>query len=109
MPLRGRWRSFTRTGLARAPEEEGVYELANGVQTIIYVGSSNNLRRRLTTHLIGGKMRAARYFRCEVCSPWDFESRLTKEAKNVQKVIDRTGKKPRRVKRTPRRDPLFDL
>ena len=109
MPLKGRWRKFNRQTLARVLEEEGVYELATEKQNIVYIGSSNNLRRRLTTHFIGGKMRNVAYFKCETASPLDIDSILTKERDQVRKLVSKTGSRPKRIKRTPRRDPLFDL
>lgn len=109
MPLKGRWRTFDRKTILRVPEEEGVYELATEKQNIVYIGSSTNLRRRLSTHLTGGKMRNVAYFKCEVCSLLDLDSALTKERDQVQKLTLKTGRKPKRIKRTPRRDPLFDL
>ena len=109
MPLKGRWRNFDRQTLNRVPAEDGVYELATEKLNIVYIGSSTNLRRRLTTHLIGGKMRNVAYFKCQVNSPLDLDSSGIKEREQVQKLVKQVGRKPKRIKRTPRKDPLFDL
>ena len=109
MPLKGRWRKFDRQTINRVSEDEGVYELATEKQNITYIGSSTNLRRRIATHLLSGKMKNVAYFKCQVASPLDIASIRIKEQSQVLKLVARTGRKPRKIKRTPRRDPLFDL
>lgn len=110
MPIKGRWRKFTRATLERLPEEEGAYELANAKKSIIYTGSSNNLRRRLITHLISEKLTTARYFRCELVEFLDLETGTDKEARHAEKFAAKHGRKPKYTKRSPHSPKsIFDI
>lgn len=104
MPIKAKWRRFTRTNLEGLPERKGAYELANTKKSVIYIGSSNNLRRRLITHLIDGKLITARYFRCELVPRIDdTEGSRAKEARHAKKFFLTHGRKPKYTKRSPRR------
>jgi len=109
MPIQKRWSRFTFENIRRVPQEEGAYQLANAARAIIYNGSSNNLRRRLYTHFTQGRLTTARYFRCEVCSIFDLESSVDKEARHAERFFATRGRKPRYTKRSPRRHSLFDF
>ncbi len=51
MPIRARWVPFTE-GMARfCREEPGVYELGDTLGAVVYVGSSDQLKRRVNEHL----------------------------------------------------------
>lgn len=109
MPIKSRWRRFTRENLESLPAKEGAYELANASKSIIYTGSSNNLRRRLITHLIGGKLTTVRYFRCEFSDIFDLESGRDKEARHAKKFSQARAKKPKYSKRLPRRKSIWEI
>ncbi len=109
MPIRGRWRRFNLTIIKSLPEDEGAYELANSAKSIIYNGSSTNVRRRLMTHHNSGNFPTARYFRCELCSFLDIESGIDKEAHHAERIRAKTGRKPKYSKRSPHPFRLFDI
>ena len=75
MTLTATWSQLTSWDIQYVPEKEGVYELADNSQSIIYIGRSNNLRRRLSEHLNSDDhcLRNARYFRYE--QTWRSEER----------------------------------
>ncbi len=62
--------SFTSWGVSSVPESEGVYELFDTGKNLIYIGRSDNLRRRLTEHLNTSDacIKSASYFTYEVTS-----------------------------------------
>jgi len=109
MPIKSRWRKFTRGNLEKLPEKEGAYELGNAKKSIIYVGSSNNLRRRLITHLISGKLPTARYFRCDIIHLGDWDTGKTREARHTQKFRETHSRKPKYTSRSPRRKSIWDI
>ena len=100
---------FTREVIKTLPEDEGAYELANASKSILYTGSSTNIRRRLMTHLISGKFPTIRYFRCEWASMLGIETGIDKERRHIQSFIAKKHRRPSRIRRSPRRDSLFDL
>ena len=51
MPISGRWWSFSAVMVDTERDEGGVYELGDGAQHVTYIGSSNQVRRRLREHL----------------------------------------------------------
>jgi len=51
MPISNQWWSLTDGVVAYDKEESGVYELGNSSEVVIYVGSADNLRRRLKEHI----------------------------------------------------------
>ena len=55
------------SNITLVPSVEGVYELANSSQQIIYIGRSDNLQRRLNEHLntTDPCIKSAAYFRFE--------------------------------------------
>jgi hypothetical protein len=101
MPMKGRWRRFTRENLQKLPEKEGAYELANAQKSIIRIGSSKNLRRRLITHLISGELPTVRYFRCEILGFTDWDSGTDRGALHAKKFMQIHAKKPKYSKRLP--------
>jgi predicted GIY-YIG superfamily endonuclease len=48
MPITNLWHPLS--GANSAPEAEGVYELGNSNNAVVYIGRANNLRRRLLEH-----------------------------------------------------------
>ena len=44
------WRRFTLEIIGELPEGPAVFEIANLVRTVQYIGSADNLRERLTTY-----------------------------------------------------------
>jgi hypothetical protein len=101
MPIKGRWRRFTRENLEKLPTKEGAYELANAKKSIIRIGSSKNLRRRLITHLIGGGLPTVRYFRCDIIGFWDWDTGTDREARHAKKFSQAHARKPKYSKRLP--------
>ena len=51
MPITSQWWTFSDGMISSDREEAGVYELGNDSGTVVYIGSSNALRRRLKEHL----------------------------------------------------------
>ena len=47
MPIGNAWHSLANED---APEASGVYELGNSNGTVVYIGSSGNLRERINQH-----------------------------------------------------------
>jgi predicted GIY-YIG superfamily endonuclease len=93
--------------LEKLSQNEGAYELANAKKSVIYIGSSQNVRRRLITHLISEDLPTARYFRCEVVHTIEWDTGTAKEARHVEKFRQKHSKKPKYTKRSPRRKSLF--
>jgi excinuclease UvrABC nuclease subunit len=62
--------SFTSWTVSSVPESEGVYELFDSGKSLIYIGRSDSLRRRLTEHLNTSDncIKSAAYFSYEVTS-----------------------------------------
>ncbi len=51
MPIRNKWWPFTDTGVLKAPEEAGAYELGDVNGVVVYIGKSDNsIRSRLLNH-----------------------------------------------------------
>lgn len=75
MPITATWSSLNLNNLQQVPAQEGVYELANGSYSIIYIGRSDDLNRRLREHLNTADpcLKAAAFFRFEVT--WRSEAR----------------------------------
>ena len=51
MPIRTQWWSFVESVVSIDQNAPGVYELGNENGTVVYIGSSDDLKRRLTEHL----------------------------------------------------------
>lgn len=51
MPIVERWWPFSEQMIQHDRDDPGVYELGNSSDIVVYVGSSNELRRRLREHL----------------------------------------------------------
>lgn len=51
MPIRTQWWSFAESLVSIDRSAPGVYELGDENGTVVYIGSSDDLRRRLTEHL----------------------------------------------------------
>jgi hypothetical protein len=109
MPIQARWSKFTRENVERTPQKEGVYDLANAKKSIIRHGSSNNLRRRLMTHLIDERLSTVRYFRCEYIDLFDIDTPKAREAHHAERYFAQHGRKPRYTKRSPHKTSLFDF
>lgn len=67
MPIKAKWTEFNRETAQAAPEKEGVYEIGDDSQAIIYVHGTDNIRRELLDHFEDGLsyIEPARYFRYE--------------------------------------------
>jgi predicted GIY-YIG superfamily endonuclease len=107
MPIKARWQRFTRTNLEKLPTQEGAYELANAKKSVIYIGSSQNVRRRLITHLTSEDLPTARYFRCDIVYFGEWDTGTAKEARHAEKFRQGHSRKPKYTKRSPRRKSLF--
>lgn len=102
MAVPKRWTSFTRAKIEKLPNTHGMYEIADKNKNIIYRGSSDSksgVKGRLISHLIHRKFPSAVYFRYVPARL--FETGKHMEAKATRKQILQSGKKPRRMKRTP--------
>jgi excinuclease UvrABC nuclease subunit len=51
MPIQAQWWSFVESVIEVDRDEPGVYELGDENGMVVYIGSSNELRRRLKEHL----------------------------------------------------------
>jgi hypothetical protein len=51
MPIQAQWWSFVESVIEVDRDDPGVYELGDKDGTVVYIGSSNELRRRLREHL----------------------------------------------------------
>jgi predicted GIY-YIG superfamily endonuclease len=51
MPITAQWFTFTESVVNYDRDDAGVYELGNAAEIVVYVGSSNELKRRLKEHL----------------------------------------------------------
>ena len=67
--------------IVRAPSKSGVYVLrtATEVSSIIYIGSTDNLERRLKEHFLSGDIPGVLFF------DW-YETSTSDEARNVEKT-----------------------
>jgi len=54
MPLFLKWSDYTKVNVSTEPDSFGVYELANNVGNVLYIGEGR-LRQRLLSHFITGK------------------------------------------------------
>lgn len=53
---------FNWKGNGKLPAEAGCYILASGGGEVIYIGQSNNLRRRMSEHLRVGRLQGAWFY-----------------------------------------------
>lgn len=51
MPITSQWWTFAEDVIKLDRDDPGVYELGNDAGSVVYIGSSNELRRRLLEHL----------------------------------------------------------
>ena len=51
MPINSRWWLFLDSIVQYERNEGGAYELGDGSGTVVYIGSSNEVKRRLNEHL----------------------------------------------------------
>lgn len=78
------WFPMSRDAIQTIPEKGGVYELAT-VDTILYIGQSDNLRRRLLEHLASSDsciLRAKQFCYQESQNPEGFEEQVLSHYKN---------------------------
>ncbi len=68
------------TNIASAPSRSGVYVLriATEISSIVYIGSSDNLERRLNEHFLSGDIPGISFF------DW-YETGSLEEARNIEK------------------------
>lgn len=68
------------TNIALAPSRPGVYVLrtATEIGSIIYIGSTDNLERRLNEHFLSGDIPGVLFF------DW-YETGLLEDARNIEK------------------------
>ena len=68
------------TNIVAAPSKPGVYVLrtATEISSIIYIGSTDNLERRLNEHFLSGDVPGVLFF------DW-YETGLLEEARNIEK------------------------
>jgi excinuclease UvrABC nuclease subunit len=51
MPIQAQWWSFVESVIEVDRDDPGVYELGDNDGVVVYIGSSNEVRRRLKEHL----------------------------------------------------------
>jgi len=77
MPINTQWWTFAGYMVDMDRDDPGVYELGNENDQVIYIGSSNELRRRLREHLNEPSgtcvKRHAKKYRIEYT--WDYKTR----------------------------------
>lgn len=87
------WWTFSASMVNSDRNDGAVYEFANSAGTIVYIGSTNELKRRLTEHLGEGatsciKKNAARY-------RYDYTSNYAKlEQQLYDEFVRLNGKQP---------------
>lgn len=84
-------RHFGPKNIIKIPQEPGTYVLLNRTQQIQYVGSSNNLRKRLMDHLRLRDVPDLRYFRA-------YRTRSVNEAIKLEKKLYHKHRPPYNVK-----------
>lgn len=102
MPIQKKWSAFIRENLNLVPRGQGVYELGDAKETIVYIGSSRegeDIRCRLLFHK-KQKSRSVKYFRFEL-APF-LGSTLDMEVQHCNLFYDKYGRLPRLQKRIPR-------
>lgn len=72
--------SWEATNIAAAPSRSGVYALRTSteISSIVYVGSSDNLERRLNEHFLLGDVPGVLFF------DW-YETNSVENARNIEK------------------------
>ena len=107
MGIKKRWSQFTSGNVSRVPEAPGAYQLAYryGEKKTAYIGSSKNLRRRLSEHLQDASKSKYRYFRYIEAGP--FESPKDLEIELREEYEKKHAQKPKGSKKLPRRRRLF--
>ena len=51
MPITNQWWTFSESVIQHDHDNPGVYELGDASKNVVYIGSSNEVRRRLREHL----------------------------------------------------------
>ena len=99
--INGEWHEFSPAGIARVPEEHGVYALYDG-DTLIFYGrsegrSSSTLRGMLLDHMLGTmgrRTRAVTTFRYEVADlPAIRQMELLEEYKRLNGRVPRCNER----------------
>ncbi len=92
MPLIAIWNQLTNWEIQNVPESEGVYELADYSKAVIYIGRSNNLKRRLNEHLNTSDpcLRSVQYFCYE--KTWNSEQREQELLEEYRRIHGRLPK-----------------
>lgn len=97
MPIVKNWSKANRSHIkTNVPEKPSVYELKNFGE-LVYIGESNNLRRRLLCHLD----RDPNYYRYKVASGF-FTASSKQESKQFDKFVNKYGREPRWNNQDPR-------
>lgn len=66
MPIRKEWVAYTAENVAQVPEKDGVIELGDDQNSVLFIGGTPNLRQLLQEHLDGAeKFDKAKFFRYE--------------------------------------------
>jgi len=96
--------NLDKSKILNLPEETGVYYLYNDRQELIYIGKSNNIKSRITTHLGPSKNKKSLKMRKEIA---DFSFEITgselialllesEEIKNNKPIYNRTQRRSTR-------------
>ena len=107
MGIRKRWSKFNKTNVSKVPEDEGAYQLgySYGGKKTAYIGSSTNLRRRLTQHLSNPDKAKYPYFRY-IVAEWN-ESGKELEAELAEEFASKKPAKPKGSKKLPKKRGLL--
>ena len=103
MPIRKRWSKFTKQLIDSVPTKDGIYELADVKDEIVYIGSSDkgeDIRGRLRFHK-KNKSRTIKSFRFILAS--FLQSAIAMEQQHCELFkAKHGGKLPRLQKKMPR-------
>ena len=77
------WWNFSAKNVETEDEQGGVYEFGNSSKQVVYIGSTNDMKRRLQEHLSGSDSciaRNASYYRVDYRTDYKAEERRRYDA-----------------------------
>jgi excinuclease UvrABC nuclease subunit len=92
LPLKQEWQEFNREAAEAATEKEGVYEIGDQEQAVIYIHGTDNIRRELLDHFEDGfsYIEPARFFRYEEAFMY-----TSKENEQIRLFMRKTDQLPK--------------
>ncbi len=91
MPIRKDWTEFNPDNVAQAPEADGVYELSDGENKVVYIKGTTNLKQSLQENITDDEpcLTQVRFFRFEEVFMY-----TSKESELIQKFTRKNGGMP---------------